>query len=161
MINELLEKYWEGESSLEQERVLREYFASDKVAEEHLQYAPLFSFFAVERESKIDISLEKALKESEETKVGKQRTIFRMPRYIFSVAASIALLICSVFIINDFNEINDISYVTVQGQVEDLESEEALQMAEEALLFLSGKLNKSSNKVKDNLRATKKGKLFK
>ena len=45
--------------------------------------------------------------------------------------------------------------------MEDLESEEAYQLAEEALLFLSGKMNKGTSKVKENLAVTGKAKLFK
>jgi hypothetical protein len=161
MINELLEKYWEGESSLEQERRLKEYFASENVAEEHKKFAPLFGFYAKEKASQIDLSLEKTFREGETAEKVDRGRIFTMPRYLFSIAASIALVVCSVFIFKHFNQLNEHSYVSVEGQVEDLESEEALQLAEEALLFLSGKLNKGSKTVKKNLIVTKKGQLFK
>jgi hypothetical protein len=42
-ISELLEKYWEGETTLDEERRLKEYFASGPVAAEHCAFAPLFA----------------------------------------------------------------------------------------------------------------------
>lgn len=38
----LLERYWEAETSLEEERTLREYFRGDDVAEELSQWKPFF-----------------------------------------------------------------------------------------------------------------------
>lgn len=40
----LLERYFEGETSLQEERSLRDYFASDHVAADFLPYEPIFSF---------------------------------------------------------------------------------------------------------------------
>ncbi len=47
-INNILAKYWEGQSSLEEEAQLRSYFLSNEVAEEHKEYVPLFQFYASE-----------------------------------------------------------------------------------------------------------------
>lgn len=41
-IEALLDKYWEGESSVEEERRLKAYFNSGEVAERFQKYAPLF-----------------------------------------------------------------------------------------------------------------------
>ncbi|WP_235295793.1 hypothetical protein [Portibacter marinus] len=64
-ISKLLERYFEGETSLEEERSLKAYFACDEVAEEHQIYKDLFSFYAEEAqiechsEDSIDLLLEK------------------------------------------------------------------------------------------------------
>ena len=163
MIDDLLNKYWEGDSSLEEERLIKEYFAEGNVDEKHLPFAPLFGFFNLERESKVDISLEKALKDAESLSKPIKGRIFRLPRHIFSIAATVALLLCSVFIFNNYNtSISEQSYVAVDGEMQDLQSEEeALAIAQDALLFLSGKLNEGSTTVKDKLVKTKRGKIFK
>ena len=49
-INELLDKYFEGQTSLEEEEALREYFSGKNIAAKHLEYAPIFGFFIKERE---------------------------------------------------------------------------------------------------------------
>ncbi len=48
-IEALLEKYWEGDTTLEEERLLKTYFASKEVAENLRQYAPLFQVFREEQ----------------------------------------------------------------------------------------------------------------
>ena len=44
-INNLLEKYWEGESSLQEEETLKQYFNHGTVAPELEQYQSLFQYF--------------------------------------------------------------------------------------------------------------------
>ncbi|BDD11853.1 hypothetical protein FUAX_42850 (plasmid) [Fulvitalea axinellae] len=48
-IKTLLEKYWDGETSLEEEKELKQYFNSPNVAEGLKRYAPLFAFYKEER----------------------------------------------------------------------------------------------------------------
>lgn len=48
-IDNLLDKYFEGETSLAEERILGAYFASANVAPEHEPYRPLFGFFTEAR----------------------------------------------------------------------------------------------------------------
>ena len=43
-IDQLLEKYFEGESSLDEEKTLRQYFSQGNVAKEYMQYKPLFVY---------------------------------------------------------------------------------------------------------------------
>lgn len=49
-IDNILDKYFEGETSLAEEKLLRKYFQSDKVAGKHLPYAPIFCYMAQENE---------------------------------------------------------------------------------------------------------------
>ena len=53
-INELLDRYWNGESSLEEERLLREYFCGQEVLAEHEVFKPYFSFLKKEAEIETD-----------------------------------------------------------------------------------------------------------
>jgi hypothetical protein len=48
-IEVLLEKYWEGDTTLEEERLLKTYFASNEVAENLRLYAPLFQVLREEQ----------------------------------------------------------------------------------------------------------------
>lgn len=79
-IDKIIEKYFEGETSLAEEQLLRDYFCQPDIKEEHKAYAPMFQFFSTERDSL-----------PEEKTVEKRRRI-SLPAWI-SIAASIALLI--------------------------------------------------------------------
>ncbi|HFB99837.1 MAG TPA: pyruvate ferredoxin oxidoreductase, partial [Phaeodactylibacter sp.] len=49
-ISQLLEKYWEGETSLQEENTLKQYFNQENVAQELQEYQPLFQFFKEEQD---------------------------------------------------------------------------------------------------------------
>lgn len=46
----ILEKYFEGETTISEEKQLKAYFSSANVATELLQYQPLFTYFSLEKE---------------------------------------------------------------------------------------------------------------
>ena len=48
-IEALLEKYWEGDTSIDEERLLKAYFASNEVDDSLRQFAPLFQVFREEQ----------------------------------------------------------------------------------------------------------------
>ncbi|MEA4937497.1 MAG: hypothetical protein VB102_12805 [Paludibacter sp.] len=47
-INEILDKYFKGISTIEEENILKKYFTSGHVKPEHLAYKPLFEVFELE-----------------------------------------------------------------------------------------------------------------
>lgn len=55
-IDEIIERYFDGETSLEEEKLLRDYFRRQNIDERHKVYAPMFNFFSEER---CDVSVEK------------------------------------------------------------------------------------------------------
>ena len=63
-IKNLLEKYFEGQTSLQEEKELKNYFSSEDIAPELMQYRSLFGYFSKEKttESKTKIVLEKKSK---------------------------------------------------------------------------------------------------
>lgn len=77
-IDKLLEKYFEGETSLEEEKILRQYFRQPDIDERHKIYAPMLNFFSEERK---------------EVAIIKKRK--KIPFYVWtSIAASILLVLC-------------------------------------------------------------------
>ncbi len=60
-IKNLLEKYFEGETSLQEEKELKNYFSSENIAPELLKYKSMFGYFSKEKttESEREIVLEK------------------------------------------------------------------------------------------------------
>jgi hypothetical protein len=57
-IQELLEKYFQGETSIEEEKQLRNYFLQPNADESLMRFKPIFIFFELERESSVPKSLE-------------------------------------------------------------------------------------------------------
>jgi hypothetical protein len=51
-IKRLLEKYFEGATSLQEEQRLRDYFSSKTIDDEYSKYIPLFQHFTAERTAK-------------------------------------------------------------------------------------------------------------
>ncbi len=49
-IEQLLDRYWEGETTLEEEQILRTFFSQPDVPEKMRQYAPLFQYEASQAE---------------------------------------------------------------------------------------------------------------
>ncbi|HMI06164.1 MAG TPA: hypothetical protein VK528_01360 [Flavobacterium sp.] len=50
----LLEKYFEGETSIAEENELRTYFSSPNVAPPHEQYKPMFGYFSIAKEQQFE-----------------------------------------------------------------------------------------------------------
>ena len=53
----LLDKYWAGESSLEEEKMIYAYFKRGNIEPDLQEFAPLFSYFNSEKETTIDQAL--------------------------------------------------------------------------------------------------------
>ena len=57
-INNILEKYWNAETNLQEEAVLRAYFASADVADDHKEYVGLFYYMSQERLAQTDLDVD-------------------------------------------------------------------------------------------------------
>jgi hypothetical protein len=82
-VQTLLEKYWEGETTLEEERQIKGYFAAGNVDERLRQYAPLFQ----------------ALKEEQAVQLSKAKTVPIRPQIYqwqgYAAAASVVILLAA------------------------------------------------------------------
>lgn len=119
-IEALVEKYFQGETSIVEENELKNYFSSADVAQHLLQYKPLFSYFTHAKEEKSD----------------RQMPLQSKKRYVawLSVAASIVVMLGIGF-----------AWFNNEPQ-EDLGTydnpEVALRETQKALSLLSGNVNK-------------------
>lgn len=146
-IDIILEKYWDGESTLEEEVTLKKYFSSTEIHPEHQQFAPLFTYF----ERKQDIHIPE-----KETKIIKLNI-----RKWISVAAVFAFITASLFVFNKYQTSNNLQQGLAQaakGEIED--PEEAKRITEEALMMLSQKFNHSQNIVLENMSYVNKANIF-
>lgn len=156
-IDDILTKYWAGESAVEEEDQLHAYFQSDNIKPEHQEYTPLFSFFndqkAIAFEGELDLeftkTVERELPASVEKKT-KTRSLF--PKLI-AVAASLALM---VMFTNNFKQAPKDSF----ANTEVLTEEQAYEITKEALAFLGNKYEKGSDPMK-HLKQLEKTNIFK
>jgi hypothetical protein len=135
-IERLIEKYFRGETTLAEEKLLREFFSGDDIAEELAGYKPLFALFEEEQKEGItnpefDRILFAKLTEDEGRVVGMIPKRTRIT-YLVSLAAAVVLLAgIAVAIVMTFNP----------GGKYTSKDEMAYAQAQEALMIVSSNLN--------------------
>lgn len=122
-IEVLLEKYFEGETSIAEENELKDYFSSPNVAEHLEQYRPLFGYFAEAKEQKLTNNV---------TLISKKKKVAWL-----SIAASIVMMM-GIGTYTYFNA-NPVKGNQELGTYDD--PEEALEATQKALAMLSDNVN--------------------
>ncbi|MBZ4037706.1 hypothetical protein K6T82_23300 [Flavobacterium sp. 17A] len=126
-IEDLLEKYFEGETSIAEENQLKEYFSSPNVAQHLEQYKPIFGYFSLAKEQKstYEIPLQT-----------KKRNVAWL-----SIAASAVILlgIGTYFFVSENKDTAAVASQTELGTYDD--PEEALKATQKALALLSNNVN--------------------
>ena len=160
-VRELLKKYFEAEATLEEEELLRSYFAKGDIDEEFEPYAPMFCLFAEEREELLN---DKGIEESADNDTsnvngviadrniaGKRRFRRRYFR-LSAIVAAAALIVAAILI--DLAE-KDSPVLIVNGVKID-DPELAIAMVEERL----SSMNMAMERIHDNgAQLEKMGKL--
>jgi len=145
-INHLLEKYWEGETSLQEEETLQQYFNHNNVAPELKQFKSLFQFFKEEQDVMISDDFEKRLLQEieKEQKVvpAKIRKLSWMTS-IRTIAAVGILLMGAIFVFQNLQPKE--TDVWAKYEIEDEAA--AIEATKAALALLSGKMKKGSKKA--------------
>ena len=139
-IRALLEKFYNGESTLNEEKILREFFSNEPVDSEFIADKDIFLYQVRENEDLIripDISNEiwNSLSNADDYKIKANNSL----SYIYlRIAASIIILIGSFFLLKNqvFNKKQDIQFADTFDN-----PEIAYQQAKEALLYVSEVLN--------------------
>lgn len=128
-IKNLLELYFEGETSIEQEAQLQEYFTSDEVAAELKVYKPMFGAFAQRQQGTFNREIELP-------------ATTRSKRYWIPVAASILLCI-GLFLTFNQKQNSDHDLGTYKDpEVAALKTKQALFMMGNFVNKSTGNLNK-------------------
>ena len=125
-IEDILEKYFQGETSIAEEKELKDYFSSPNVAQHLEQYKPMFGYFSQVKEQKStqDIPLKT-----------KKRNVAWL-----SIAASVVVLlgVGTYFYVSEKNAAPAVAQ-TELGTYDD--PEEALAATQKALALLSSNVN--------------------
>ena len=157
----LIEKYFEGETSLEEEVLLRKYFSGGQVDEDLIAYQPMFQHFAAEREQVLADDFDEALfqkMEASELKVVQMRT---WPRQLLRLAAVGAVLVTAMIFLQKSNN-TQVRQASVDWSKYEITDEKlAYDETVKALKLLSSKLNKGSRKATEEVEKMEKvGKYF-
>ncbi len=137
-IGRLLEKYWNCETSLEEEQLLRNYFNGPDVAEPLKEAAELFRFFEQERrrslDADFDLNIEKTVKKGD-----RQAKVVSMVRWVQIARIAAGVLVVAAagyFVKNEVDKKNE-------GNITD--PKVALEETKKALMLIS----KSFGKARD------------
>ena len=143
-ISHLLDKYFEGETSIDEEATLQAYFNSGQVDTSFKQYQPLFQYFKEEKEMKLSADFEDKLFAKMEVgaKVIQMNT---WQRKLLRVAAAVAILFGAYLF--TYKPIAP-SQTSLDWTVYEIHDEQlAYEETVKALKLLSSKLNKAKHKT--------------
>ncbi len=153
-IKKLLDKYWEGETSIAEESQLRDYFNQEEVEASLKEYKALFVYVKQEQAIKISNDFEANLKAHlaiEEKAPAKKR---QLNFYILRAAAA-AIFIFGVFFLYQKNgALEQQKDMVYEDTYED--PEEAYLKAKEVLLLLSKKMNKGTGTAAASMKKAEK-----
>lgn len=151
--SDLLEKYFDGETSDREEFILRDYFRSKMIRDEHKLYTELFEYFDAQRSVTYTVV-------GNETKDSKPKVkYFNLRRIIYAVAAASVLLFGAVTVMKEFNPDPIKNQAAMVNEIED--PEEALRVTKEALALVSKKFRASQQTVRENMGSLEKAAIFK
>ena len=125
-IEDLLEKYFQGETSIAEEKELKDYFSSPNVAQHLEQYKPMFGYFS-------------QVKEQKSTQTIPLKTKKRNVAWL-SIAASVVVLlgVGTYFYVSEKNAAPAVAQTEL---VTYDDPEEALAATQKALALLSSNVN--------------------
>ena len=151
-INHLLDKYWAGESSLEEEKTLRTYFSSSDVDPSLVKYIALFDYFNQESETSLSKDPSDYIKT--ETKV------ISLSSRMKAVAAAAVILFAAIFAFQHLNsEFNNPKTIVLADEIAN--PDEAYEITKEALAYLSGNYKKGAEPLKVIPKSIESTRIFK
>lgn len=173
IINDLIEKYFTGETSLEEEQILRGYFKGSDVDPRLLSYAPLFQFFEKEKDIVFEHSKMPTFQNADvrTPKLKTQPSKLGVLRggYFWKIAATLAFLVVGSVAIFKVFEPKSQQIVAHRGAKVivldgDDDPEVAYEKVKEALSLVSKKMKKGTDettasliKLKDATEVLNKG----
>lgn len=148
-IEQLLERYWQCETSLQEEEQLRSFFAGEEVPEHLLPYQSLFVYQLDQQEVKISDDFEKRIL-AQVQPVVKAKRITLVTRFtpLLKAAAMVAIVLSLGGVIQQSffeRETLDYNYDAYTDTYDD--PEVAYKQVSTALIILSESMNKSKDQL--------------
>jgi len=139
-IKNLLDKYFEGETTLQEETQLRQYFNQEEVDPSLLHYQPLFQYFKKAEQVQLSNDFESQLFAKIDQQARPTARIRPMWRSALRIAAAVAVLVAVYFLLPlqpQQSEPQAFDWEEVATEDPDL----AYEQTEAALRLLASKLN--------------------
>ena len=138
-IDSLLNKYFEGETTLEEEHTLRAYFNQEKIPEHLKEVAPIFKYIEDEQAA---LEALKEIRDSSSTLTGikKRKLILRRSFYISTVAAACITAVFFLFSPGESDPNGSDSYAWINGK-RVTNKQEIMMFAEKSLENVSSSEN--------------------
>jgi hypothetical protein len=152
-IKDLIEKYWAGETDLQEESTLKTYFSSADVHPSLTQYKPLFSYFQEAKEEVHLDSIEAAVMEQIQHKaVPTEAKVISIGRILKVAAAVLVLMGATTFFYKQIMT-NESERIVVYD--EESEKLEAYLELKAALALVSNKIDNGKQQAIKGLSRTK------
>jgi hypothetical protein len=141
-IEELLNRYWECETSLEEEQQLREYFQGNSIPEQHKETAALFKYFHENKKKSLsDAAFDSAVLAKVNVKKGKVVSLFYNS---MRIAAGIAVLLTATWFVR-----NEVRQTTPQEIVDTYDDPQlAFEETKKALMMISKGFGQAEQEAK-------------
>lgn len=130
-LEELLHRYWECETSLEEEQELQQYFSTEPVPEQWKEAATLFQYFEKQRKLAVTANFEESVVSRIRAPKGKMASLVQIS---LRIAAGVAVVLAAVFFVRQ--EIRENSNELVFEDTYD-DPEKALEETKKALMMIS------------------------
>jgi len=130
-LEELLQRYWECETSLEEELELRNYFCNEPVPERWKEASTLFHYFEKQRQLMVRGNFEDSVVSKLKAPRGRMMTLVQIS---LRIAAGVAVVLAAIFFVRQ--EVRKDSTEMVFEDTYD-DPKEALEETKKALLMIS------------------------
>jgi hypothetical protein len=139
----LLNKYWNCETSLEEEQQLKEYFKNENIPEQLKEAASLFRYFEQQKKKSLnDVAFDSAI--LAKTASGKKGIVRTLMFNSMRIAAGLAVLVMAVWFIR-----KEVRLTTPQEVVDTYDDPKlALEETKKALLMISKSFGRAEEETK-------------
>jgi hypothetical protein len=152
-VKELLQKYWDCQTSLEEEKLLRDYFCTHSVTDDLKDAGVLFQYFHEQQQKGImDVAFDSHLKKKLQPSGGKIRSLVLNS---LKIAAGISVVVASVWLVR--TQLNNTTTDELVDTYDD--PKKAFEETKRALQLISknfGKAEKASANINLINEATEK-----
>lgn len=172
-VKQLIEKYFEGDTTLQEEALLADYFAGNNIADELKQYQPLFKFFATEKQIILSQSTTNDILKLTQRQKGQQEvsnglkakrggggfSAGNLSLWWRAAAAVLIIGVSSYLITTRFESVKNRSLAEnnrIKIYDESEEAEKALEEVQAALALVSKKMKKGTDQTTEGMKKVKR-----
>ena len=140
-LEELLQKYWDCETSLEEEQQLREYFKGNDIPELGKEAAVLFNYFEQQKNKAVNEQFDESVLGQLKKPKGK---VTNLVQTSLRIAAGVAVVVAAVFFVRQ--EIRKGDAVAMEDTFDD--PQKALEETKKALMMISKGFGRAEQQAK-------------